>query len=103
MYEIYKDAPDRYTTTTPDKNNYETSHKLYESEHEILPQNTPESLPKINFEPLQPQDPSKTPTEPASTHKLPLINDELQNHLTINKETDIHIYLLSTNLTLKSN
>ena len=58
---------------------------------------------KNNFEPLQPQDPSKTPTEPASTQKVPLIDAEIQNHLTINKETYIPILLLSTNLTLKIN
>ena len=46
FHEIYKDALDRYTTTTPDKNNDETSNNLYESEHEIIPQNLPEPLPK---------------------------------------------------------
>ena len=105
MYEIYRDAPGRYTTTTFDKNNEnneEFSNNLFESEHETSPQNLPEPLPKNNFEPLQEQDPSVTPTEPASIQKLPLIDDEIQNHLTINKETDIPMLLLSTNLTLKS-
>ena len=36
LYEIYKDATDRYTKTTPDKNNDGTSNNLYESEHETL-------------------------------------------------------------------
>ena len=57
---------------------------------------------KNNFEPLQTQDPSEIPTEPASIQKLPLIDDEIQNHLMINKETDIPMLPLSTNLTLKS-
>ena len=56
---------------------------------------------KNNLEPLQTQDPSKIPTEPASKQQLPLIVDEIQNYLKINKETDIPIRLLSTNLTLK--
>ena len=105
MYEIYRDAPGRYTTTTFDKNNEnneEFSNNLFESEHETSPQNLPKPLPKNNFEPLQEQDPSVIPTEPASIQKLPLIDDEIQNHLTINKETDIPMLLLSTNLTLKS-
>ena len=56
MYEIYRDAPGRYTTTTFDKNNEnneEFSNNLFESEHETSPQNLPEPLPKNNFEPLQ--------------------------------------------------
>ena len=48
------------------------------------------------------EDLSVVPTEPASIQKLLLIDDEIQNHLTINKETDIPMLLLSTNLTLKS-
>ena len=105
MYEIYRDAPDRYTTTTLDKNNENNekiSNNLYESEHETSPQNLPEPLPEYYFEPLQTPDPSEIPAESASTQKLPLIDDEIQNHLTINKETDIPMLLLSTNLTLKS-
>ena len=104
MYKIYRDAPGRYTTTTFDKNNEnneEFSNNLFESEQETS-QNLPEPLPKNNFEPLQAQDLSVIPTEPASIQKLPLIDDENQNHLTINKETDIPMLLLSTNLTLKS-
>ena len=57
---------------------------------------------KNNFEPLQSQDPSEIPTESASTQKLPLIDDELQSHPTINKDTNIPILLLSSNLTLKT-
>ena len=105
MYEIYRDAPGRHTTTTFDKNNEnneEFSNNLFESKHETSPQILPEPLPKNNFDPLQKQDPSVIPTEPASIQKLPLIDDEIQNHLTINKETDIPMLLLSTNLTLKS-
>ena len=104
LYEIYRDAPGRYTTTTFDKNNEnneEFSNNLFESEHEIS-QNLPEPLPKNNFEPLQAQDPSVIPTEPTSIQKLPLIDDEIQNHLTSNKKTDIPMLLLSTNLTLES-
>ena len=102
MYEIYRDAPDRYITTNLDISNEKTPENLFESEHETSPQNLPEPLPKNNFEPLQTQDSSVIPTEPASIQKLPLIDDEIQNHLTINKETDIPMLLLSTNLTLKS-
>ena len=65
---------------------------------ETSPQNLPEPLPKNSFEPLQTQDTSEIQTESASTQKLPLIDDEIQNHLTINKETDIPVLLLSTNL-----
>ena len=104
MYEIYRDAPGRYTTTTFDKNNEnneEFSNNLFESEQETS-QNLPEPLPKNNFKPPQAQDPSVIPTEPALIQKLPLIDDEIQNHLTINKETDIPMLLLSTNLKLKS-
>ena len=105
LYEIYRDAPDRYTTTTLDKNNEnneEISNNLYDSEHETSPQKLPEPLPKNNFEPLQTQNPSEVSAESASTQKLPLIDDEIQNHLTINKETDIPMLILSTNLTLTS-
>ena len=102
LYEIYRDAPDRYTAATSDKNNDEISNNLNEPEHETLPQNLPEPFPKNNFEPLQTQDTSEILTDSASIQKLPLIDDELQTHLTINKETDIPILLLSTNLTLKS-
>ena len=102
MYEIYRDAPDRYITTHLDISNEKIPENLFESEHETSPQNLPEPLLKNNFEPLQTQDPSELSTEPASTQKLPLIDDEIQNHLTINKETDIPMLLLSTNLTLKS-
>ena len=66
MYEIYRDAPDKYTTTTPDKNYDKMFNNLYEPEHETLPQNLPESFPKNNFEPPQTQDSSKIPTESAS-------------------------------------
>ena len=99
MYEIYKDAPDRYTITVSNKNNDENSN---EPEHETLPPNLPEPLPKNNSEPLQTQNSPQITTNSASIQKLPLIDDELQNHLTINNETDIPILLLSTNLTLKS-
>ena len=75
---------------------------MYESEHEISSQKLPEPLPENNFEPLQIQDPSESPIEPASTQKLPLIDDEIQNYLLINKKTDIPMLLLSTSLTLKS-
>ena len=102
MYEIYRDAPDRYITTHLDISNEKTPESLFESEHETSPQNLPEPLPKNNFEPLQTQDSSVIPTEPTSIQKLPLIDDEIQNHLTNNKETDIPMPLLSTNLTLKS-
>ena len=102
MYEIYIDAPDRYIITTPDKNNDKITNNLYECEQDVSPQKSPEPLPKNTFEPLQTQDLSAIPTEPASTQKLPLMDDEIQNHLTINKETDIPMLLLSTNLTLKN-
>ena len=83
LNEIYKNAPDRYTNTTLDKNNDETSnHHRYESKQQTLPQRLPEPLPKNNFEPLQAQDPFEIPTESASTQKLNLIDDELQNDLT---------------------
>ena len=102
MYEIYRDAPDKYITTHLDISNEKLPENLFESENEASPQNLPETLPKNNFEPLQTQDSSEIPTELASTQKLPLIDDEIQNRLTINKETDIPMLLLSTNLTLKS-
>ena len=102
MYEIYRDAPDRYITTNLDINNEKTPENLFESEHGTSPQNLLQPLPKKNFEPLQTQDSSVVPTEPASIQKLPLIDDEIRNHLTINKDTDIPMLLLSTNLTLKS-
>ena len=102
MYEIYRDAPDRYITTNLDISNEKTPKNLFESEPETSPPNLPEPLPKSNFEPSQTQDSSVIPTEPASIQKLPLINDEIQNHLTINKDTDVPMLLLSTNLTLKS-
>ena len=100
MYEIYKDAPDKYITTNLDINNEKTLENLFESEHETSPQNLPEPLPKNSFEPPQTQDPSVIPTEPPSIQKLPLIDDENHNHLSINKDTDIPMLLLSTNLTL---
>ena len=103
MYEIYRDAPDRYITTNLDISNEKTPENLFQSEPETSPQNLPEPLPKNNFEPLQTQDSPVVPTEPASIQKLPLIDDEIQNHLTINKDTDIPMLLLSTNLTLKAN
>ena len=99
MYEIYRDDSDRYITTNLDKSNGKRPQNLCESEHETSPQKLPKPLPKNNFEPLQTQDSSERPTEPASTQKLPLIDDEIQNHLRINKETDIPMLLLSTNLT----
>ena len=102
MYEVYIDAPDRYITTHLDISNEKIPENLFESEHETSPQNFPEPFPKKNFEPLQTQDLSEIPTEPASIQKLPLIDDEIQNHLTINKETDKPMLLLLTNLTLKS-
>ena len=102
MYELYRDAPYRYITTHLDISNEKTPENLFESEHETSPQNLPEPLSKNNFEPLQTQDPSEISTKLASTQKLPLIDDEIQNHLTINKETDIPLLLLSTNLTLES-
>ena len=101
MYEIYRDTPDRYITTNLDISNKKTPENLFESEHETLPQNLPEPLPKNNFEPLQTQDSPVVPNEPASIQKLPLIDDEIQNHLTIDKDTHIPMLLLSTNLTLK--
>ena len=75
---------------------------LFESEHETLPQSLPEPLPKNNFDTLRTQDSSVIPTEPASIQKLPLIDDEIQSHFTIKKDTDIPMFLLSTNKTLKS-
>ena len=102
MYEVYRNAPDRYITINLDKSNEKIPQNPYESEKETSPQTSPETLPKNSFEPLQTQDPSEIPTEPASTQILPLIDDEIQNHLTINKESDIPKLLLSTNLTLKS-
>ena len=102
MYEIYRDAPDRYIATNFDISNEKTPENLFESALETSPQNLPEPLPKNNFEPLQTQDSPVVPTEPASIQKQPLIDDEIQNHLTINKDTDIPMLLLSTNLTLKS-
>ena len=102
LYEIYRDAPDRYITTNLDKRNEKIPKTLSESEHETSPQNFSESLPKNIFETLQTQDPSEIPTEPASIQKLPLNDDEFQNHLTIIEETDILMLLLSSNLTLKS-
>ena len=102
MYEIYRDAPDRYITTNLDISNEKTPKNLFESEPETSLQKLPEPLPKNNFEPPQTQDSSVIPTKPASIQKLPLIDDEIQNHLTINKDTDIPMLLLSTNLTLKS-
>ena len=101
MYEIYKIATDRHTITTPDKVNDETFNNLHESEQEKSPQNLTKPLPKNNFEPLQTHYPSEIPPESAPTQQLPLIDDELQNNLTINKETDIPILFLSMNLTLK--
>ena len=102
MYEIYRDAPDRYIATNLDISNEKTPDNLFESAPETSPQNLPEPLPKNNFEPLQTQDSPVVPTEPASIQKQPLIDDEIQNHLTITKDTDIPMLLLSTNLTLKS-
>ena len=105
MYEIYRDAPDRYITTNLEISNKKTPENLFESEPETSPQNLPEPFPKNNFEPLQTQDSPVVPTEPASIQKqplIPLIDDEIQNHLTISKDTDIPMLLLSTNLTLKS-
>ena len=102
MYQIYRDAPDRYRTATPDKNNDEISHNLYESEQEVPAQNSPQLLSENTFEPLQTQNPSEIPQESALTPQLSLIDEEIKNHLTINKETDIPMLLLSTNLTLKS-
>ena len=102
MYKIYRDAPDRYITTHLDISIEKIPENLFEAEHETSPQNLPEPLLENNFEPLQTQDPSEIPTEPASIQKLPLIDDEIQNHLTINKDRDIPMLLLSTNLTLKS-
>ena len=102
MYEIYRDAPDKYITINLDISNEKTPENLFESEPETSPQKLPEPLPKNNYEPLQTQDPSELPIEPASTQKLLLIDYEFQNHLIIDKETDIPMLLLSTNLTLKS-
>ena len=76
MYEIYRDAPDRYITTNLDKSIEKIPKNLSESEHETSPQNFSESLPKNNFE--QTQDPSEIPAEPASIQKLLLIDDEIQ-------------------------
>ena len=86
MYQIYRDAPDRYKTTHLDISNEKIPEKLFESEHETSPQNLPEPLPKNIFEPLQTQDLSEIPTKPASIQKLLLIDDGVQNHLTINKK-----------------
>ena len=69
LYEIYRDAPDRYITTNLDKSNEKIPKTLSESEHETSPQNFSEPLPKNKFEPLQTQDPSEIPTEPASIQK----------------------------------
>ena len=63
------------------------------------PQNTPEPLPKDDNEPLQKQDTIEIPNASALTRKLPLINDEIQNHLTIMEETDTPVLLLSRNFT----
>ena len=78
MYEIYREAPDRYITTHLDKSNEKIPENLFESEHETSPQNLLEPLSKNTFEPLQTQDLSEIPTEPASIQKLPLIDDEIQ-------------------------
>ena len=102
MYEIYRDAPDKYITTTPDKNKDKISNNLYEPEQEVSPQNSPELPLENTFEPLQTQNFSEIPQKTASTQKLTLIDEDIINHLTINKETDIPMLLLSTNLTLKS-
>ena len=71
LFEIYRDAPDRYTTTPPDKTNDENSIKLSESEQEIPPQNLTEPLPKNNFEPPQTQNPSEKPPESPPTKNYP--------------------------------
>ena len=86
LYEIYRDAPDRYITTHLDISNEKIPENLFESEHETSPQTLPEPLSKNNFESLQTQDPSEIPTEPASIQKLPLIDDEIQNHLKLIKK-----------------
>ena len=39
LYEIYRDAPDRYTTTHLDISNEKIPENLFESEHETSPQN----------------------------------------------------------------
>ena len=102
MFEIYKNAPDRYITETPDNDKQENVNNLYQNDPEQSPQNLSEPLPKINNEPLQTQTTLKIPNEPESTQKLTLIDDELLNRFTIDKETDTSVLLLSTNLTLRS-
>ena len=37
LYEIYKNAPDRYMTETADNDNQENLNNLYESESKISP------------------------------------------------------------------
>ena len=102
MYGIYKNAPERYITETPDNDNLENLNNLYENETEQSPQNSSKPLPKSNIEPLQIQNTPERPNAPASTQNLLHIDDEIQEHLTINNETETSVLLLSTNLTLKS-
>ena len=86
MCEKYQTSPDRYKGETPDNDNKENLNNLYETAPEQSPQNLQESLPKNNTEPLEKQNTPKTPNESASTQKLPLIDNELQNHLTVHKK-----------------
>ena len=102
MCEIYQNTPYRHKTEILDKDKQENLNNLYEKEPKQSPQNLPEVLPKNNPDPLQEQNTPETPNDSASTHKPPLIGDELNNHFTIIKETYKPVLLLSTNLTLKS-
>ena len=98
MYAFFQNAPERYITGTPDNDKQGNLNNLYENETEQSPQTLSEPLPVKDIEPLQTQNTPAIPNDPASTQTLqtlPPIDDEIQNHLTINKETDTSVFLLS--------
>ena len=86
LFEIYKNAPDKYIIETPDNTNTEPPNNLYVPETQQSPKKTIATLPKDQLEPPQTIETSETSTESASTQKLPLKDNKIQNHLTINKE-----------------
>ena len=94
LFEIYKNAPDRYIIETPDNTNNEPPNNLYDPETQQSPKKAIATLPKDQLEPPQTIQTSETSTESASTQKLPLKDNKIQNHLTINKETDTYMLLL---------
>ena len=102
LFEIYKNAPDKYIIETPDNTKNEPPNSLYDPETQQLPKKTIATLPNDQLEPPQTIETSETSIESASRQKLPLKDNKIQNRLTINKKTDTSMLLLSANLTLKN-